>query len=469
MQPKSSRLIETTWPDIRPLPEPPAPLDTATYTARLDQLRAMMAPTGYTHLVIYGDREHFANLTYLTGFDPRFEEALLVLSGNDKPLIIAGNESLGYLPISPLYREGLLRSERYATFSLLDQPRLGCRQLAEILADERIGATSQVGCVGWKYLTSREHPNARHALELPSYIVDILRSLCPTEQVFNANDLLMHPAYGMRATVSSDEAAYFEYTNVLASEGMRRMLLGLEPDMPDYAVAELARLNGMPLGCHMTVVTGDTRDCGMNSPLGAPVRLGEPFAANVSYWGSNCCRAGWVAESSSDLPLGCEDYVSTFAGPYMAAMGEWFRALKIGATGGAVQQVIDALLPDDIFHIELNAGHLIHYDEWLSSPIKPGSEIPLRSGMVIQSDVIPSSSDYFSTRMEDGYLLADNALQSELSSRYPECYARCLERRSFMRNVLGLPVGDDLLPLSNLAGIVPPYLLDPTTLLALEA
>ena len=27
--------------------------------------------------MVYGDREHFANLAFLTGFDPRFEEAIL--------------------------------------------------------------------------------------------------------------------------------------------------------------------------------------------------------------------------------------------------------------------------------------------------------------------------------------------------------------------------------------------------------
>ena len=35
-----------------------------------------------THLVVYGDREHFANLAYLTGFDPRFEEAVLIVGAN---------------------------------------------------------------------------------------------------------------------------------------------------------------------------------------------------------------------------------------------------------------------------------------------------------------------------------------------------------------------------------------------------
>ena len=33
---------------------------------------------GYDALVVYADREHFANLSHLTGFDPRFEEAILL-------------------------------------------------------------------------------------------------------------------------------------------------------------------------------------------------------------------------------------------------------------------------------------------------------------------------------------------------------------------------------------------------------
>ena len=38
---------------------------------------------GYDRLVVYADREHSANLSFLTGFDPRFEEALLVV-GTDR-------------------------------------------------------------------------------------------------------------------------------------------------------------------------------------------------------------------------------------------------------------------------------------------------------------------------------------------------------------------------------------------------
>ena len=41
-------------------------------------------------LVIYGDREHAANIHWATGFDPRFEEALLILPSEGRPVLAAG-------------------------------------------------------------------------------------------------------------------------------------------------------------------------------------------------------------------------------------------------------------------------------------------------------------------------------------------------------------------------------------------
>jgi hypothetical protein len=188
----------------------------------------------------------------------------------------------------------------------------------------------------------------------------------------------------------------------------------------------------------------------------------------VCYWGANCCRAGWIARSQRELPATARDYVGAFAGPFFAAMGAWFGELRIGVSGDRLHRAIHDLLPDAVFGITLNAGHLIHLDEWLSSPVYAGSDIPLRSGMVMQSDVIPASVVYGSTRMEDGFVLADGPLQERLRTGFPEAYSRCLERRRFMRDALGLPVHEDVLPLSNVPGVVPPFLLDPGRILRLR-
>lgn len=42
--------------------------------------------------VVNGDREHNANLLFLSGFDPRFEEALLLLEPGDQRVLVVGNE-----------------------------------------------------------------------------------------------------------------------------------------------------------------------------------------------------------------------------------------------------------------------------------------------------------------------------------------------------------------------------------------
>ena len=40
---------------------------------RLAKVRQMMEMRHLSHLIVYGDREHFGNLMYLSHFDPRFE------------------------------------------------------------------------------------------------------------------------------------------------------------------------------------------------------------------------------------------------------------------------------------------------------------------------------------------------------------------------------------------------------------
>jgi hypothetical protein len=408
-------------------------------------------------------------LAYLTGFDPRFEESLLIVGRTATPLILVGNECEAYLGISSLYSAGRLRHGRFQSFSLLDQPRDRSRGFREILTEEGIGPTSQVGAVGYKYFSSTEHPDAAHALDIPSYLADALRNLAGSDKVFNATDLFMHPGHGLRARCTTFEIASFEYTNGQASESVKRMIFSLREGMADHAVVEAGRLNGDPLSCHITFGTGRTARYGLCGPSGELIRRGQPLAFNVAYWGSNICRAGWIAEGAADLPDAASDYIPSFAGPYFEAMGEWFGLMKLGTPGRCVYDLIQDRLPFDKFGVYLNPGHLIHLDEWMSSPFYAGSEIPVSSGMAIQVDVIPQSATYFSTRMEDGIVIADEELRGKLEQSFPDCYERCQRRRSFMSNVLGIELPEEVLPLSNTCAIVPPFFLAPNTVLALEA
>jgi Xaa-Pro aminopeptidase len=460
------RLIE--WPEFGLAACPPPP-SASELEARIDNLRARMEELKITHTIVYSDREHFANLAYLTGFDPRFEESLLIVGRTATPLILVGNECEAYLGISSLHNAGRLRHERFQSFSLLGQPRDRSRAVREILAGEGIGPAARVGAVGYKYFSNAEHPDAAHALDIPSYIADTLRNLAGSDSVFNATDLLMHPGHGLRAKCTPFEIASFEYTNGQAAESVKRMIFALREGVTDHAVVESGRLNGDPLSCHVTFGTGRTANYGLCGPSGELIRRGQPLALNVAYWGSNICRAGWIAESAADLPNAASDYLPAFAGLYFEAMGEWFGLMKLGTPGRSVYDLIQDRLPFDRFGVYLNPGHLIHLDEWMNSPFYAGSEIPVASGMAIQVDVIPQSTTYFSTRMEDGIVIADGELRAKLKGSIPDCYERCQKRRSFMSDVLGIELPEEVLPLSNTCAIVPPFFLAPNTILALEA
>jgi hypothetical protein len=449
-------LIETDVPYFA-TPDVYPKADAAEFEDRLRRTRTAMERARLTHLIVYGDREHSANLAWLTGFDPRFEEALLILRLDGTPLIVVGTECESYLPISPLFRAGCLRSERFEPFSLLGISRDQSRQLDELFRDEGLDTESRVGCVGWKYYSASEH------LDIPAFLADTVRGMA--RHVVNGTAIFQHPETGLRTFCSATEIAAFEYTNIVASNGMRSLIAAIQPGMTDFALAEHMGFNGLPHSCHWTVKTGPKR-ISLASASGNVVERGQPLSANIGLAGANCCRCAWVAagEGEGGAPAG---YVERFVAPYVAAMGEWFSRLRLGAPAGEIDSRMRELLPFDVFHVKLNPGHLIHLDEWVSTPFYPGSEIELHSGMAIQSDVIPSHPVFVSTRMEDTFVLAGADLRGDLARLYPDCLARCVARRDFMRTVLGFDIADEVLPLSNLPGVISPYLLAPEKVMAL--
>jgi hypothetical protein len=88
--------------------------------------------------------------------------------------------------------------------------------------------------------------------------------------------------------------------------------------------------------------------------------------------------------------------------------------------------------------------------------------------MAMQVDIIPATgTDYFTTNIEDGIALADEALREELSDGYPEAWSRITTRREFMRDSLGIDLHPDVLPFSNIPAFLPPFLLRPDRVAAL--
>jgi Xaa-Pro aminopeptidase len=457
----SARLIRLDWPDFGH-PDVPRLPGLSTMEDRLARIRAAMAARGFEALVVYGDREHAANIHWATGFDPRFEEALLIVTPGDA-LLLAGNECLPYTGISPLVQAGLIRVGHCASLSLPSQPRGGVR-LADWLASV-VPIGGKVGAAGWKWFEPSEVADPALALDLPAFIADPLRLLAG--RVENATDLFQHPGHGLRARVDVAEIARLEYSNHMAATSLRRMVFALREGMVDFDAVAEARLGGLPLGCHPTFATGVRADQGLSGPSGQRLRRGQAISFNICHWGANICRAGWVAFSDEDLPAPARDYVEVFAGPYLEAMSIWCSMMRPGVPGGEVWAAMRRILPLETFGVTLNPGHLIGLDEWISSPIAEGSALPLLSGMAMQCDVIPAHPVYGSTRMEDGYVIADAELRADLAACFPAVAARCAERQAFMRQVIGLDVPESLLPLADTCGIIPPFVLDPRQVLAL--
>lgn len=458
-------LKEMEYPEYS-IPDKVAPADAGAIRNRLGMCCTRMEERGFSFLIVYGDREHFANIHYLSGFDPRFEEALLIVAPGKDPLILVGNEGEGHLGVSSLYQDGGLRHLKYTAFSLMGQPRDTSVSLEDIFRSEGIVPGCRTGVAGWKYYDSDGFADPAHVSDVPAYIWNAIQTAAGPQNVENATDIFASPEYGLRAFLSVDEIALYEYSNIMGSECVKSILSVLRDGDTDFEVMAKAGFTGWPFSCHPSIKSSGNLHYGLSSPTGDPVRKGSPCSISIAYRGSNICRAGWVVRDECELPPEAKDYVRNFAGPYFYALSRWLSALKPGVSGGDIYDMVQELLPSGKFHVTLNPGHLIHDDEWLSTPIYCGSGIRLESGMYIQSDIIPRSTVYSSARMEEGFVLADSTLRNSLKKSYPAVYDRCMKRRSFMES-LGFELHDEVLPLSNLAGIMMPYFLDKNKIMTL--
>jgi Xaa-Pro aminopeptidase len=446
------------------LPETEPAIPAALYQRRLERLRERTRAGGFTHLVVYGDREHFANLAYLTGYDPRFEEALLIVSlatGSGRPKLLVGNEGLGYARISPVYDD--LEVVTFQSFSLLGQPRGASAPLADILSSAGIAPGSRVGTAGWKHFGPSEPERDELQLEIPSYLADALREAAGGRAaVRNANALLMDAETGLRTMNEADQIARFEFVGTHASQAVRNVLFGVRPGMTEFDAATLMRLNGLPLSCHIMLSSGERAWMGMGSPTMRQLSEGDAFTAACGLWGELTSRAGFLVADSDGLPPAIRDYVDRLVAPYFEAVASWYERVGIGVRGDELYRAIHDRIGDRFFGVGLNPGHLVHLDEWVHSPIFAGSTATLRSGMALQVDVIPATGGpYYTTNIEDGIVLADGELRTEIAGRFPEAWDRIGRRSRFMADSLGIRLKPEVLPLSNLPAYLPPFVLDP--------
>ena len=226
------------------------------------------------------------------------------------------------------------------------------------------------------------------------------------------------------------------------------------------------RLGVLPHSCHTMLSSGE-RLVGLNSASGRMLETGDPVTTAVGYWGGLSSRMGWLAADASDLPEAARDYVDRLAGPYFACAAEWYETIGIGVTGGELDALARRHLGTPFFNLVLNPGHLIHIDEWMNTQVYPGSTEPFLSGQAVQCDIIPAAGPpYHGANIEDGIALLDERGRDVLKAEFPGVWGRIEARRAFMGDVLGIKLKPEVLPLSNLAGAMPPYWLAPDRIVA---
>src|SRR5262245_50774429 len=189
--------MRVEWRELK-LPDFGLPQELPEIPARQYEERCRQAYSAAScdWLVVYGDREHYANLAYLTNFDPRFEEAVLLLGPHETRMLLVGNEGLGYAGMVSLR----LNITLCQSFSLMGQDRSLSPHLLDILSDAGIERGQSVGVVGWKYLEPFEAMEHGPGFFAPALLVDSLRVLVgDPNAIVDATWVLMHPTRGLRA------------------------------------------------------------------------------------------------------------------------------------------------------------------------------------------------------------------------------------------------------------------------------
>jgi hypothetical protein len=454
-------LTQIALPDFG-LPTVEPVLHRSLYQARIDRLRSAMVARGLDAVVIYGDREHVANISWATGYDPRFEEALFVLTLDRRPTLFAGNEGYPYAEIAAGDFDRVL----WQQLSLMGQPRGQDKGLAPLLQQAGLRPGMAIGLAGWKGFEDEAGRYDPDWFETPHYLVSTLKSFGP---VRNIADILMNPVNGLRILNEADQLARFEYASTLSSQGIKNFVLGAKPGMTEYEACRNLELNGFPLAVHVNMAAGPKAKYGLPSPSTRVMEQGDPIVVGFGLMGALNCRAGFLARDESDVPTGIRDYVQKLVIPYFTSAVAWYETIGIGITGGEVFDRVMTHVGDAFFGVGLNPGHYIHLDEWVHSPMKKNSTIKLRSGMALQCDIIPATgTDYFMSNIEDGIALADANLRDALARNYPEAWARIQARRSFMIDVLGIKLKPEVLPFSNMAAWLPPFWLSPQMAIAMR-
>lgn len=422
---------------------------------RKNKILAAMVKEDFDALIVYADKEHGSNFEYLTGFIPRFEEGLLILEKSGQASVILGNENLKMAPHSRLSVS--LKHSPY--FSLPNQPMDNERPLEELFTEVGLNRMSRVGIVGWKRFTSTLSDH-RQLFDLPYFIFDAIKNSVPKNaQLENATRLFIDGSMGVRSTNNENEIAHYEYGANLASNCILNAMNAIEIGVTE---AELGAYLGAEGQYHTVVVIAATRPRFEKAnlyPTYKRIGKGQPLSLTTGFKGGLSSRTGFVITDESELPDDQHDYLERIAKPYFGAVAAWLERITLHLSGGELYNIVEEALPREKYGWHLNPGHLTADEEWMSSPIYKNSIETLKSGMILQIDIIPSVPGYVGTSAEECIALADRALQEKIATEYPELWQRITVRRNYIINTLNIKLSQDVLPLSNTVAYLRPFLL----------
>ncbi len=411
-------------------------------------------------MVVYGDREHVGNLAFVCGFDPRFEEALLVL-GRGKRRLVVGTEGLGYSRFAPIE----LERTWVPTFSLMGMDRSAGLTIAQALAECGIARGHRVGVVGWKALEPTEWSADVPAIAAPAFVIDTIRmAVGRPECVVDVTRVLMDNTVGQRILNSADQLAFFEWGASRSSAAVSQVILAARPGRSESSLLSAMAYCGEPFSYHPILTSGPDIPNGLRSPTNRVVGLGEAVFVTIGMWGGNCGRGGILAESKVDCRPANTEFLERVAIPYWRTIAAWYQSVRVGVSGGQVFETLTELCHAQGFSPTLGTGHLQDWEDWPNTPLRRGSSDAITSGMLLAADIFSNKNGPQQiAHCEDTVAVADQHLRAELAERHPEVWRRIRARQQFMREELGIEVPDDLLPFSVIPAYYPPFWLAPNT------
>jgi len=433
----------------------PVPLTDATLQVRKEKLLTRMVEEGFDALIIYADKEHGSNFEYLTGFIPRFEEGLLILKKNGEATVILGNENLKMAAHSRI--PVTLKHSPY--FSLPNQPMDNDRPLDALFRETGLPVMDRIGLVGWKLFTS-EHADNKQLFDIPAFIVDAIRHSTPADaRLENAAHLFIGGDDGARITNNANEIAHYEYGANLASTCILNAMNAVEPGIREAELGSYLTAEGQ-YNTVVTIAAGGQRFEKANLyPTYKPLQHGQPLSMTTGFKGGLSSRTGFIIADEGELPETQKDYLDRVAKPYFAAVVTWLENIRIGMAGAEIYTLMESVLPKAKYGWHLNPGHLSADEEWMSSPIFARSAQTLKSGMILQIDIIPSVKGYTGTSAEECIALADKALQADIAHAFPELWARIETRKRYLTDVLNIKLSEDVIPLSSTVAYLRPFFL----------